>query len=279
MSNRLHYPYNQLKDQLEDYNCNNENPGIMYCKDYDEYNKYIIENLKTYNVSTVINTLKKQIEANLDFKYENLDKKDNFAIIISKKTYKKYEDKIENILSFYNYYITLTETYYFKVHIYAEPLYAESVDDFVYNKCNGILYHFVKPSSFTGFDTSKKADSIEKSGLRLKTGNYRYFPEKVFCFCSEEPNLLKADDKILKDFFLDIYGQNKYKAKHSLDKLEIFKVDLNKIPHFKPNFYSDSAMNLPENCVFTFTNIPPQCLTRLSKDQVHRFRSKMENIL
>lgn len=289
LPNRLHYPYNQLKEQLEDYNCNNENADIMYCKDYNEYNKYIIENLKSYNVSKVINKIKEYIKTDINFEYDNADKKENFNIIINKKIYNKYKDKINNILSFYNYYITTTDPSYFNVKLYVEPLYSESADDFVYNKCNGILYHFVIPnikfsykngvSSFTAADISKKSASIEKSGLRIKSSKYRYFPEKIFCFCDKETNLLKVNDNLLKYFLLCIYNNKKENIKKALDNLNIFKIDLNKISHFKPNFYNDSGMILPHNCVYTFTNIPVSCLTKLNQEQLDKFKAKMMRVL
>lgn len=287
--NILHYPYNQLKEQLSDYNCNNENTDVMYCKDYNEYNKYIIENLKTYSIDKVINKIKEYIKAGINFEYNNIGKKENFNIIISKKIYNKYKDKINNILSFYNYYITTTDTSYFNVKLYVEPLYSESADDFVYNKCNGILYHFVMPtikfsykngeSTFNAADTSETADSIEKSGLRIKSSKYRYFPEKIFCFCDKETNLLKVNSNLLKDFLLCIYNNKRENIKKALDNLNIFKIDLNKISHFKPNFYNDSGMILPQNCVYTFTNIPADCLTRLNQEQIDKFKAKMMGIL
>lgn len=286
----LHYPYNQLKEQLEDYNCNNESNDIIYCKDYIDYNRYIIENLKTYNVGKVIDKIKEYVDnKDIVFEYDNIDKKENFNIIINKNVYNKYIDKIKNIISFYNYYITTEDKSYFKIKLYIEPLYSESADDFVYNKCHGILYHFVIPqikfsykngqSSFTASDTSDTADSIEKSGLRIKSSKYRYFPEKIFCFCDKETNLLKVNNNLLKDFLLCIYNNKKDNIKKSLDKLNIFKIDLNKIPHFKPNFYTDSGMLLPQNCVYTFTNIPVDCLTKLNQSQIDKFKDKIMGVL
>ena len=289
-SDILHYPYNQLKEQLSDYNCNNENNDIIYCKDYNEYNKYIIENLKTYNVGKVIDKIKEYIDdKDINFEYDNKEKKENFNIIIKKQEYNKYIDIIKNILSFYNYYITIEDTSYFKIKLYIEPLYSESTDNFVYNECGGILYHFVIPqikfsyknkkSTLEASDTNNIANSIEKNGLRIKSSNYRYFPQKIFCFCSEQKNLLNVDGKLLKDFLLCIYNNKTENIKKSLDKINIFKIDLNKINHFKPNFYNDSGMILSNNCVYTFTNIPPSVMTRFSPEQVLKFKDKISSVL
>ena len=287
----LHYPYNLLKEQLNDYNCNNESNDILYCKDYNEYNQYIIENLKTYNVGNIIDKIKEYTKnnKNITFEYDNIEKKENFNIRIDKTTYNKYKDIIKNILSFYNYYITTADVSYYTVKLYIEPLYSESADDFVYNKCGGILYHFVIPeikfsyknkkSTLEASDTNNIANSIEKNGLRIKSSNYRYFPQKIFCFCSEQKNLLNVDGKLLKDFLLCIYNNKTENIKKSLDKINIFKIDLNKINHFKPNFYNDSGMILSNNCVYTFTNIPPSVMTRFSPEQVLKFKDKISSAL
>ena len=288
--NILHYPYNLLKEQLNDYNCNNESNDVLYCKDYNEYNQYIIENLKTYNIGKVIDKIKDYINSkDIQFEYDNKEKKENFNIIIKKQEYNKYIDIIKNILSFYNYYITVEDTSYFKVKLYIEPLYSESADNFVYNECDGILYHFVIPqikfnykdkkSTLEASDTNNIANSIEKNGLRIKSSNYRYFPQKIFCFCSEQKNLLNTDSKLLKDFLLCIYNNKTENIKKSLDKINIFKIDLNKINHFKPNFYNDSGMILSNNCVYTFTNIPPSVMTRFSPEQVLKFKDKISSVL
>ena len=176
----------------------------------------INENLKSHNSKQLKEKIKSYFSSTYNIEFHSiLDKKSlknkydkksfiiDFNDVNSIKKIKKDENFI-SLLQFYNYYIT--REFYDSLIIC--PLYPEIVTDKV--NSNKYLYHFT---------TSNNYKSILKNGLRVKGGDYRKFPKRIYLYStnkeiSNNSNLPKKFiKKIINDFDYDIYG------------ITIFKID------------------------------------------------------
>ena len=75
------------------------------------------------------------------------------------------------------------------------------------------------------------------------------------------PKLSLVNDMHIKDFAYKIV--NRLKAERE-GGIAIIKVNLNKCYNDVMRFYKDTSMGEDE-AVFTYNNIPPECLTKLNK--------------
>ena len=130
------------------------------------------------------------------------------------------------------------------------PISASAANDLVYVKNHGKLYHFC---------TGENANEIEKTGLRSKSGECGCLPERIYAYASCK-NLNKIPDiydKITK--LVDSVDAEKY-------GIYIYRIDLNKSKKGTYiNFYADD-MNDGEDTVYTYNNIPPECLRLIDID-------------
>ena len=124
------------------------------------------------------------------------------------------------------------------------PIYASDANDLVHVKNYGKLYYF---------STGENARDIEATGLRSKSGEGRYFPERIYAYASCK-NLNKIPDIYDKiKSFVDSVDAEKY-------GIYIYRIDLNKSKKGTYiNFYSDDMIDC-EDAVYTYNNIPPECL-------------------
>ena len=49
------------------------------------------------------------------------------------------------------------------------------ISDYLYKECHGICYHVCE---------RKNTEKILKSGLRCKNAGYRYFPKRIYLYCT-----------------------------------------------------------------------------------------------
>ena len=98
-----------------------------------------------------------------------------------------------------------------------------------------------------------------RTGLRIKRSYYRNFPSRIYLYAT--PKLSLLNDKNIKDFAYKIV--NKIKTERE-GGLAVIIVNLNKCYNDVMRFYKDTSMKEDE-VVFTYSNIPLECLTKLNK--------------
>ena len=211
------------------------------------------ENLKSHDANKLQKKIKEYFpNYKFDF-YSTLEKKslknkyDTKSFLIELEDYTqmneiKKDEKFISLLQFYNYYITKE----FYDSLVVSPLYSKKINDQV--KENKYLYHFT---------TRNNEESILKNGLRSKSGEYRYFPKRVYLYSTDKnitPNNINDDKnieifikKILNEFDIDEYG------------ITIFEINKEKLNNI--DFYTDDYMEEKES-VFIYSNIPAEAITK-----------------
>lgn len=271
--------YFALQEQLKDsFGVNYEDLNLNI-NSFFGYNKYIKESIKQYDSEQVIKKLKEYF--NFDALCNNSDlgqKKYYFEIQLNSKLdfYRILDNKkFKDILKFYNFYIT---SYDIKEQIICiEPIQSDNVNDIVYNKNNGIMYHFILMDD--EIESKNTLDSITQKGIRCKTAKYRNYPKKIYCYVTSKryENLLDDVDNIFL-FLKEIVRNDKNKLKHIIKNLQLVKIDLNRA-YLKHTiyFYQDSTMKC-KNAVFAFHNIPSWCIVQLKETFIDRLRTKLLEI-
>lgn len=220
---------------------------------------YLNENLQTHNYKKLQEQLLKYYGDYIEgFKdYEGSNNIKSFYIILKYQKSKydiknsKYDipilsikgiknkshevDKFFNILNFFNYKYSNYEIIANKYCLYIEPIYSEDASDY-FNKCHRQAYHFTY---------KENVDKILKTGLRIKHGNYREFPKRIYLWAPEN-NKLNIDEAL--EFAKNIFYVNNL----LLSDIGIIKVNLynTNIP-----IYRDTAMKDKE-ALFVYNNIP-----------------------
>lgn len=218
-------------------------------------NEFILETLQTHDTKKLQDKLKKEYD-NIEFEDYSGENKKSFYMILPDK-YHIYDfkndggrldadynniEKFNNILSFYNYYVSFTKKIKDKWTLFIEPRYSDNITSKIFNS-HASIYHFTDGES---------AKSILKNGLRCKQGKYREFPERIFLWVTDK----KLEDNLehLYDFILKIGNRNKlYK-----NELSILQIRNNN----KFDIYNDTAMK-DEEAVFTYDNIPKEYIKEI----------------
>lgn len=220
-------------------------------------NEYVFENLQTHDADKLKKKLKKEYGDDISFEDYSGEKNKSFYVILSNNLkvinfsrndarldsdYANLE-KFENILSFYNYYLSYTEKIHNKWNLFIEPRYSDNVTNKIFNSHCG-LYHFTD---------NKSAESILKNGLRLKTSKYRDYPQRIFLYATNK-KLEDIKDKI-KDFILIVGNRPK------LYKNELAILKINNDGKF--DLYNDTAMKEDE-AIFTYDFIPAKYIKKIN---------------
>ena len=238
----------------------------------DPFSDYILENMNSHDSLKLYNVLKSFFsEFGVSITNPDHNQKGNslLSIIIPcditlcpliERILKSEE--LNNILDFYGYYVTnhrfvniKGEDVYF---IGIEPEYSENVNNFVYGKCFGQLYHITDSANY---------DSIMSSGLRMRNGNgstYRNFPKRIY-FIAIEPSRRMNINNYLSKAVKNFIDRNK------CDHISIFKINL--YGH-DINFYTDDVsrkVNGMDNCVYCYSNIPPELITPVYNGKIDPF--------
>lgn len=202
---------------------------------------YIWENLQSHDYRKLKNQLTKYFGKDIEeyINQKDADEKDIFGIKV--KDVKLIDNqKFQSILQFFNYFVREVRDDLYII----EPIYSTKMNDLVYNECNSIVYHFTD---------SKSAESILKKGLRIRGRNFENwkYPERVYVYA---PGYYISREN--KDLWLqDAMGVVDF----SKGSLVVLKIDLHKAKGI--DFYKDPAM--PQHSVFTYHNIPKECITKL----------------
>lgn len=208
-----------------------------------DFKDYILESLTSHDINLFIKKIKDEFDVEISFVN---DKKQ--ALIIVSDIDLTYNQKFNSMLEIFGYYVTKNDFNSNEFIITVCPRYAKDVNDLVYNKHHGKLYHFT---------ASNNAEEIERLGLRCKKSVYRNFPERIYLYSSEK-NLNKIQD--IKNFIKKV--TNPFGRRNN--KLCVYRIDLNKLnTRTFINFYTDDLMD-EENAVYTYNNIPKECITKLN---------------
>lgn len=208
---------------------------------------YILENLNSHDAEK----LKSKILTIADVEFEDYSSGNlkSFSILCTSKEDALSlleNEKFKNLIEFFNYFVSEIKDN----RIFVEPVYSEDKSKYVFTDCKGICYHIT---------TKERAEKIMRTGLRMKRSYYRKFPSRIYLYAT--PKLSLLNDTHIKDFAYKIV--NKLKAKRE-GGIAVIRVNLNKCYNDVMRFYKDTSMKEDE-AIFTYNNIPPECLTKLNK--------------
>lgn len=240
-------PHNKIAFAINEY----KNVLLEYFGEFDKEvclpKDYILDNLNTHDAEK----LKSKILeiSKVEFEDYSSDKIKSFSILCASKEDAislVENEKFNNLIEFFNYFVSEIKDN----RIFIEPVYSEDISKYVFNYCKGICYHIT---------TNERAEKIMKTGLRIKISYYRKFPSRIYLYAT--PKLSVVNDTHIKDFAYKIV--NKMKAERE-GGLAIIRVNLNKCYNDVMRFYKDTSIKEDET-VFTYNNIPAECLTKLNK--------------
>lgn len=203
---------------------------------------YVYENLQSHDYRKLKTQLTKYFGKDIEEYVNQKDADINDIFGIKVRDIKLINNpKFQSILQFFNYFVREVRDDLYII----EPLYSTKMNDLVYNKCNGIVYHFTD---------SKSAESILKNGLRIRGRNFENwkYPNRVYVYAPgyyisrENKDLWLQDAMNVVDF--------------SKGSLVVLKIDLHKAKGI--DFYKDPAM--PQHSVFTYHNIPKECIEKIN---------------
>ena len=232
-------------ESMKEYFGDDVPNGVYEAMQSGDYTDFILENLKSHDINLLCKKIWDMFGKDcptLEFLPMN-HKNTSFQIV----SYEELDvDKLKNLLEFLGYYITTSgqDEDDGEYHYIVSPTYPTNANDLVYIKNHGKLYCFI---------TGENARDIEETGLRCKSGEDRYFPERIYAYASCK-NLNKIPDiydKITK--FVDPNEVKKY-------GIYIYRIDLQKSKNDTYiNFYSDDIMH-DKDVVYTYNNIPAECM-------------------
>ena len=246
-------------DEINEFYNNDIPDNILKLIEKGYYELYIDESLKSHDAQKLKDKLKKEYD--VEFKDYSGENKMSFYMILPNNIKienfdRKHSvlnsdfdniEKFENILSFYNYYISYSKKIDNKWCIFIEPRYSDNITDKIFNS-HCYLYHFTD---------SKSAKSILENGLRLKKSNYREFPGRIFLYATDK----KIDDDIMNIcvFIATVCNRSNLKTYG----LSILRIKNNG----KFDIYNDTGMKDKE-AVFTYTNIPKEYISEIKNTKL-----------
>lgn len=159
-----------------------------------ELNNHIKESLiKSYDTNKLISVIYKKYH-NIEYDY-NQSKSNEFLFTIyfnNENDYKEFFEDfyIQHQLDFFGYYIT---EYNDKDKcITFEPNYGTKCTQYIYDKCNGLVFHITTEEKYYKY--------IKNQGLKPFEGKrYRKFTERVFLLCGESKSEIIENINYIKD--------------------------------------------------------------------------------
>ena len=191
--------------------------------------------IKSYNTDKLIEKISKRYN-NIDIiKNQSKSKEVYFSIqFYNKDDYKKFltDIYIQRQFDFFGYYVTVENEK--KLFVSIEPNFGTKCTDFVYNNCNGLIFHVTTVENATSIiDFSKGLKPVE--GHKEKT---RYYTERAFFICGET-----------KEEIVDNIKYVKKQKGYTDDDYAIIMCDL-KDPKYNIDFYYDPASDNWHNCIY-----------------------------
>jgi len=220
---------------------NNKNWEILQNKVYETL-------LKSYDK----NKLKQKIS---DFFGEEIFQYDPDEEVSTKMLVVKYKrnydfvktEKFKSLLNLFNYNITFIDPS--DRLVYLEPNVPDEMTRYVYETCNGVVWHITKNNS--------TFDNILKYGLKPKTASYRNYLERVFFVVGSNKDEVFKNLKKTKDMF---FGSSEHTS------LVLLKVDLKQFDK-KLRFFMDPTIK-GMRAIWTSEYIPPFCINKIRWDML-----------
>ena len=202
--------------------------------------------IKSYDTNKLIDKIKKRyndIEVTL-----NPSKSDESLFRIKFNNNDDYENFLEDIyiqkqLDFFGYYST--EKLDNELSIFIEPNFGTKCTKFVYDNCNGLIFHVTFKKTYNKF--------IKGEGLKPFEGTYRKFTERSFFICGE------TKEEIIDNIELIIKQKGYLK-----DDYVILMIDLNK-HKYNVDFYYDPSEDSWHNCIYCNAWFPITYITEIKK--------------
>ena len=202
--------------------------------------------IKSYDTNKLIDKIKR--------KYENIDisihhsKSDTSLFRIVFNDEDDYDNFLTDIyiqrqLDFFGYYVT--ENIDNELTIFIEPNFGTKCTNFVYNNCNGLIFHVTLKNTYQKF--------IRGYGIKPFKGTYRKFTERSFFICGE------TKEEIIDNIKL-IIEQKGYET----DEYVLLMVDLKK-NHYNVDFYYDPSEDNWHNCIYCNAWFPYRYITEVRK--------------
>lgn len=239
-----YYRRTLLADMNEFFN--NEIPeNIIKEFEQNNYVDYVWENLQSHDYKLLQHKIE-QYFGDRVVKYINQDDKSGIFAIHVNDEYLYRDKKFNNLLKFFNFFIRERNGFRYVI----EPIYSQDMNDWVYKQCNGVVYHFTD---------NETANKILKTGLRIKgrTSSDFAYPNRIYLYTpgmyltsSNKDKWIQFANLIVDPFMINKFG------------LAVLKIDLSRIKRTNITFYRDTAMG--ETSVFTYNNIPKECITKLN---------------
>ena len=247
---------NSISDDMIDNSVHEDfvdfNWSFVRHRPYYLYKSKIYETLlKSYDSNKLYNEILKKYGQYIVDKYSAYkDKSTVKSIILIYKYSSKFtkEDEFQHLLNLYNYFITYDDINNHELHL--EPNVPDDCTEFIYNDCNGILYHVTNKYIYE--------EKIKKFGLKPKTATYRYFPERVFYVAGTNKKDIVDNIEFVKDILKDDDIYKKY-------EMIILKVDLNKYKN-KVSIFKDNGME--NDSYWCGEYIPPYCIEETNIEDI-----------
>lgn len=245
----------QIKFFYDNYGYSRGLPASIYDASHT-HNDWVVENFKSHDHKIVVNRLRKLLGNNIiDINTDKLSEKYTTARIVrieltkdcnifdnnSTETFKlnnsELSNKINEILSFHNYYITLIYFYDRSNAIILEPKQTKDASNFV--KQSKYVYHITYKDNL---------QNILKKGLRPKAKKtqensiYRYYTDRVFLIV-DSPNVKEDLVNVIQDL-----GYNPFSEDYIILKIDISRLNI--------TYWWDDASG--GETVYTIESIPPK---------------------
>lgn len=218
-------------------------------RNFEVFQNNLYETLTSHNVDSLINKLSKEIKDIINIEKISNKKSDALPIsvfikkdnnIINDESIKslkllKSEDAniFEDILTFFNYYISeiIDSIAYYEVLL--EPVFTTKIN----NKGIKYIYHIINRNNIQKIKTLGLRPNVGKT---REEGGYRYFTKRLFFVTDKNGNNQLIND--LEDEIKDLELDNKKINK----KYSIIRVDISK---YNIDLYKDAASEA-ENAVY-----------------------------
>ena len=211
---------------------------------YNDLNRELNEMLNSVSSERIIKEIGKKYNNRIACLDDEDDHKKALTLI---GDWKDFDDSFSELVKKFNYYISVKPFFsrkYGQVTCVIEPKYADIVTNRVWNDYDGVLYHYTDEKNF---------ESIMKSGLRLKKGNYREFENRCFLFGAKNEDELNKCISYLK------------KIKPSIENPVILKIQLDE--GYDVDFYQDTMMGSNHGFFcYTYAMIPPKWIENVTKE-------------
>ena len=270
LPDKLESKFRTFEEFLDINNLNEENIGddaidfflsknwsLMRERQYSSYIWNINENLKSHSSKELVNQILKKFNSKIISCKEDRQNIKNNNIIIAVPDDNEFTDvhstksmllnnnkisnELQDLILFYNYYITYIQYLGDRYNIYLEPLYTKNIVDKI--KANGgKIYHVTSIENAGKIIKSKMfRPKVGKSPKQDPEYGYRYFPRRMFFIANGKTKNETLND--IKSTLFDLEASDYC----------IFEINITKFNDCL--FWEDNASE-SKNSVYCYTAIP-----------------------